>query len=176
LTNGARLWHLLQDVIRLYLFALVLQFFILIPYIVKAPQRHQTAKDVILYLLDTVTYAAPPGLPTVLLLVGIIAGGRLKRDGLLLMFPEILKRGAAVDVVCFDKTGTLTQSTVSDAYPGTSQRTSGVACQPLQQASLLCYMSAVVFGYVLYAQSDMHLSMFNSVLLLQRNAAVSNTI
>jgi len=34
----------------------------------------------------------------------------------------------------------------------------------------VCYV-----GYVLYAQSDMHLSMFNGVLLLQRNAAVSNT-
>ena len=59
------------------------------------------------------TFAAPPGLPLVLLLVGVAARILLKKDRLLLLFPEIIKRGAAVDVVAFDKTGTLTDSTVS---------------------------------------------------------------
>lgn len=60
-----------------------------------------------------IVFAAPPGLPLVLLLIGVAARSFLKRDGLLLLFPEIIKRGAAVDIVCFDKTGTLTDSTVS---------------------------------------------------------------
>ena len=107
--------HTLQDALRLYLFAFVLQLLILIPYMIKAPHHHQTAKDVILRLLDTVSLAAPPGLPVLMLIVGLVARSRLKKDGLLLMFPEVLKRGAAVDVVCFDKTGTLTDSAVSDA-------------------------------------------------------------
>lgn len=100
---------------RLYLFALVLQMLLLIPYFIKASQHSQTPRDVILRLLDSLSYAAPPGLPSLLLLVGVVAQYRLKKEGLLLMLPEILKRGAAVDVVCFDKTGTLTHSAVGAA-------------------------------------------------------------
>ena len=60
-----------------------------------------------------VLYAAPPGLPLVLLVIGGVARSFLMRDGLNLLFPEIIQRGAVVDVICFDKTGTLTDSTVS---------------------------------------------------------------
>ena len=103
----------MQDIGYLYLFALVLQCVILIPYVVKAPEHKPSAADVIYRLLDLVTFAAPPGLPLVLLLLGAICRSRLKKKGLLLLFPEVVKRGAAVDVVCFDKTGTLTNSAVS---------------------------------------------------------------
>lgn len=105
----------LQDIGSLYLFALVLQCFIFIPYIIKAPQHGQDAKQVAWHLLDLVIYAAPPGLPLVLMLIGAVARSVLLKDGLMLLFPEIIKRGAAVDVVCFDKTGTLTDSLVSAA-------------------------------------------------------------
>ncbi len=103
----------LQDIACLYLFALVLQCFLFIPYIIKAPQYGQDAKQVVWQLLDLVIYAAPPGLPLLLMLVGAVARNVLLKDGLMLLFPEIIKRGAAVDVVCFDKTGTLTDSLVS---------------------------------------------------------------
>ena len=103
---------LLQDITCLYLFALLLQCFILIPYLVKTPVYPQTAKNVTDRMLDLVTYAVPVSLPTVLLLVVAVAGGRLGKAGIMLMAPEAVKQGAAVDVVCFDKTGTLTQSAV----------------------------------------------------------------
>lgn len=103
----------MQDVTCLCLFALLMQCFILIPYLVKTPVYPQTARDIIHRLLDLVTYAVPVSLPTVLLLAVAVAGGRLGKAGIMLMFPEAVKQGAAVDVVCFDKTGTLTQSAVS---------------------------------------------------------------
>lgn len=101
--------------VKLYSFALVLQMLLLIPYFITAPHYSQTAHDVMIRLLDTLSYAAPPGLPSVLLLVGAVAQSRLKKEGLQLMFPESLKRGADIDVVCFDKTGTLTHSAVGAA-------------------------------------------------------------
>ena len=121
--------HTLQDALQLYFSALVLQLLILVPYMIKASQHHQTAKDVILRLLDTVTYAAPPGLPALMLLIGLVARSRLKRQGVLLMFPHIISAGAAVDVVCFDKTGTLTCSTVSGALKLPCVRKRHAACQ-----------------------------------------------
>ncbi len=106
-----------QDVVRLYCFALIIQLLLLVPYLLKAHERAQSAHQVILRLCDTLTFAAPPGLPSLLMLVGFVARRRSRKDGLQLMYPEILKRGAACDVVCFDKTGTLTHSAVS--APGT---------------------------------------------------------
>ena len=82
---------------------------------IKAPKYGQTAKQVIWRLLDLVISAVPPGLPLVLLLVGAVSQNRLLKDGLLLLFPDTIRHGADVDVVCFDKTGTLTNSTVSDS-------------------------------------------------------------
>lgn len=58
-------------------------------------------------------FAAPPGLPLVLMLVGAVAQSVLVKDGVLLLRPETIRPGAAVDMVCFDKTGTLTSSMVS---------------------------------------------------------------
>lgn len=94
----------------------MLQCLIFIPYMIKAPEHEQDAKQVIWRLMDLVIFAAPPGLPLVLMLVGAVARDLLlKKDGLLLLSPQILKQGADVDVVCFDKTGTLTDSLVSAA-------------------------------------------------------------
>ena len=78
----------------------------------KAPRHHQDVKHIVWRLMDSLVFAAPPGLPLVLLVIGSAARSHLKKIGLILMFPEIIKRGAALDVVCFDKTGTLTHSTV----------------------------------------------------------------
>lgn len=103
----------LQDITCLCLFALLLQCLILIPYLAKVSVHPQSTRDIIYKVLDLVTYAVPIILPTVMLLVVAVAGMRLGTAGIMLMFPEAFKCGAAVDVVCFDKTGTLTQSAVS---------------------------------------------------------------
>ena len=118
----------MQDALQLYFSALVLQLLILVPYMIKASQHHQTAKDVILRLLDIVTYAAPPGVPVLMRLISLAARSRLKRQGVLLMFPHAINAGAAVDVVCFDKTGTLTSSTVSGALKRPCLRKRNAAC------------------------------------------------
>lgn len=104
---------------RLYLFAFILQCLILIPYLIRVAQHQyqQSQSDVIVRLLDlALLYAAPPGTPTVMLVVGGIARSRLMNIGMLLKSPEILKQAADVDIVCFDKTGTLTHSTVSSDF------------------------------------------------------------
>lgn len=106
----------LQDLARLYLFALVLQCLILIPYLIRVAQHEhkQSTRDIVGRLLDAaLLYAFPPGSPTVMLVVGGVARSRLMNIGLLLKSPEILKQVADVDVICFDKTGTLTHSAVS---------------------------------------------------------------
>ena len=78
-------------------------------------------------------FAVPPGLPLVLLLIGAAARSVLKKDGLLLLFPEIIKHGAAVDMVCFDKTGTLTDKSVSPPVAGMlCNETLGISSSKLQ--------------------------------------------
>ena len=107
----------MQDVFHLYAFGLCLQLFNHICYFLKAAKFKQTPADVVLRMLDMCLYAAPVGIPTVMLLVGRIAHHRLAREKISLMFPEALKVGALTDVVCFDKTGTLTHSAVSLCIP-----------------------------------------------------------
>ena len=58
-------------------------------------------------------YSAPPGLPTVMVLIGRIANYRLLKEKISLVFPDALAKGACADIVAFDKTGTLTHSAVS---------------------------------------------------------------
>ena len=72
----------------MYLFPLVLQCLIFIPYMIKAAEHHQDAKQVIWRLLDLVIFAAPPGLPLVFMLVGAVARSLLLKDGLLRLFPQ----------------------------------------------------------------------------------------
>ena len=104
--------HVLQDVFHLYAFALCLQIFIHIPYFIKAATFKQTPLDVVHKLLDICCYAAPIGVPTIMMMAGRIGYHRLARHKISLMFPKSLKVGALADVVCFDKTGTLTHSAV----------------------------------------------------------------
>lgn len=79
---------------------------------VKASAHHQTRQDIMRVVADLIMLALPPGLPVIMLAVGAIGRARLMKLGMLLKSPEIMKQGAAVDVVCFDKTGTLTRSVV----------------------------------------------------------------
>ena len=93
-------------------FALVLQLLLLIPYCIKARHFQQSAGDVIRKLLDTLVLAASPALPAVWLLVALGAMARLKKQSISMLYVDILKLGATVNVVAMDKTGTLTESTV----------------------------------------------------------------
>ena len=102
----------MQDVFKLYAFALALNAVIFIPYAVRAAHFHQTAADVVLRVLDTIVHSAPPGLPAIMLFCGVSSKVRLKHKGINLVFIGILKTGADTMVACFDKTGTLTGSLV----------------------------------------------------------------
>ena len=102
----------LQDVLRFCLFGLVVHFFILLPYMIKANAHHPTWSSIVVRTLSYVVNAVPAGIVTIMVCNGIIARVRLGKDGLLLMFPECLRLGADLDLVCFDKTGTLTHRNV----------------------------------------------------------------
>lgn len=97
----------------MYLFALLVHMAVLLPYDVMAKRQHETVGGAVRKLLNIVTYAAPPGVPTVMVSNGIIARLRLARDGMTLMYPEYLEYAADLDCVAFDKTGTLTSRSVS---------------------------------------------------------------
>lgn len=90
-----------------------MQIIIHIPYFVRAATTFkQGPVDVVRKVLDIGLYAAPVGLPTIMMVTGRVGYQRLARERIALMFPESLRIGALADVVCFDKTGTLTHSVV----------------------------------------------------------------
>ena len=86
---------------RLYAFAFFLQLLIHIPYFIKAAT---TGSQVVHRLLDILTYAAPVGTPTILILIGRLSEARLAKQNMDLKFPEAMQLGGMADVVCFDKT------------------------------------------------------------------------
>lgn len=98
---------------HLYAFAFCLQLLIHIPYFIVAPRLHRTPQFHINTLLDMLLYAAPPGVPLMMVLIGSVGRWRLSREHMTLNFNEAMNRGACADVVAFDKTGTLTHSAVS---------------------------------------------------------------
>lgn len=102
-----------QDVFRLYAFAFCLQCLIHVPYFIKARTLYQTPDFHIRTVLDMLLHSAPPGLPLMMLLIGVISSFRLQRENMSLLYWEVLGKGACVDVVAFDKTGTITHSVVS---------------------------------------------------------------
>lgn len=105
----------MQDVFRLYAFALVIQVCIFIVYITLGRPFKPSSGTLIRRLLDMGVHAAPPGLPACWLVAGAASRRRLAKQGIKLVFPEVLQKGACADIVCFDKTGTLTGSMVSSS-------------------------------------------------------------
>lgn len=103
----------LQDIFLLYLFALAVHMVILAPYDIMAKARHETVRGAVTRVINILTYAAPPGVPTIMVTNGIIARQRLAQEGMTLMYPEYLEFAADLDMICFDKTGTLTRRSVS---------------------------------------------------------------
>ena len=104
----------MQDTFQLYAFALSLQLLNLIPFAWRASVAYpQTPEDWANKVLDTLTYSAPPSIPTIFLVLTYIARMRLDRAGISILYSKALNIGAYVNMVCFDKTGTLTDSVVS---------------------------------------------------------------
>ncbi|DBA85716.1 hypothetical protein WJX77_011623 [Trebouxia sp. C0004] len=161
---------LLRDIGRLYFFALVLQCFILLPYMLKASQHDQSTAQVIYRLLDLVTFVAPPGVPLLLLVLSAVAMMRLRKLGLALLHGEVVKQGAAVDVVCFDKTGTLTHSTaelhgvlpIQQAAFGPLQSHASRWSNQLRQAFAVCHSLSMGSKSVV-AGDDMERTLFKAV-------------
>lgn len=60
-------------------------------------------------------YAAPPGVPLMMVLVATVGKWRLRKEKMTLNFDKAMTSGACADVVAFDKTGTLTHSAVSSS-------------------------------------------------------------
>ena len=60
-------------------------------------------------------YAAPPGVPLLMVLVATVGKWRLRKEKMTLNFDKAMTNGACADVVAFDKTGTLTHSAVSSS-------------------------------------------------------------
>ena len=104
--------YALQDVLKLYLFALTLQIILFIPYAVRAAHFHESGRDVIYRLLDCILQAAPTGLPALRMFIASVNIIRLDRKDIKLTFAEALRLVSVATVACFDKTGTLTGSTV----------------------------------------------------------------
>ena len=104
----------MQDTFRLYAFALSLQLINLSSFAWRASVAYpQTPGAYVIKLLDTLTYSAPPSIPTIFLVLTYIARMRLDKAGMSLLYSKVLNVGANVNMVCFDKTGTLTDSVVS---------------------------------------------------------------
>ena len=104
----------MQDTFQLYAFALSLQLLNLIAFAWRATAAYpQTLRWWTNKLLDTLTYSAPPSIPTIFLVLTYIARARLDKAGISLLYSKALHVGAYVNMVCFDKTGTLTDSVVS---------------------------------------------------------------
>ncbi len=103
----------MQDLFKLYAFSLILQLLIFVPYAIKAMHFGQSNHSIALRVLDLLVQAAPPGIVTVMLFCGLGSSVRMRKQGIKLVFPEVLQLVACADVCCFDKTGTLTGSAVS---------------------------------------------------------------
>ena len=98
----------------MYGFALIMQSIMFITYIAKAQTFSQSTLDVVLRILQTLTRAAPAGLPIVIMFLAAVARHRLGCEDLSLILPQVLRSGANIDVVCFNQTGTLTGNAVSN--------------------------------------------------------------
>ena len=104
----------LQDLLKFYFFAFLLQLCVFMLFVSKANMHPHTARSVVTRVVDIFIAAAPTGAPTVVVAALTYCIVHLNRSqGLVVLLPEKIKTIADVEVVCFDKTGTLTGSRVS---------------------------------------------------------------
>lgn len=105
--------NILQDLLRFYFFAFLLQLCIFMLYAAKAGQHPESAQQHLNRVVNIFIAAAPTGVPTVIIAALAYCILHLQSQDLLVLLPEKIKTSADVEVVCFDKTGTLTGTTVS---------------------------------------------------------------
>ena len=109
-------WCVLQDLLKFYFFALLLQLSVFMLYVAKAnkhPSVQDTARSTVNRIVAVFVAAAPTGAPTVVVAALTFCIIHLRKSGLEILLPEKVKTIADVEVVCFDKTGTLTGTLVS---------------------------------------------------------------
>ena len=117
--HGADTCFTLQDVLRIYAFALIIQVGLCMVYLATYRGRHPhtPAGDVVRRICEVVIHAAPPGIPTVMMFVGGSNRGRLQKNGVTVHAVDLLKSTGEITVACLDKTGTLTGSRVGGCLP-----------------------------------------------------------
>ena len=107
----------LQDLLKFYFFAFLLQLCIFVLYVAKTNKHPAspriTAITTTTRVVNIFIAAAPTGAPTVIVAALTYCILHLKRRGLTVLLPEKIKTIADVELVCFDKTGTLTGTVVS---------------------------------------------------------------
>ncbi|XP_064645637.1 polyamine-transporting ATPase 13A3-like [Lineus longissimus] len=75
---------------------------------VRMSANEVTVFNVIINVLDILTFTVPPSLPAVMTLGNVYAQGRLKRNKIFCLNSKYINIAGTLDLVCFDKTGTLT--------------------------------------------------------------------
>lgn len=108
---------MLQDLLKFYSFALLLQLCLFMLYVAKANKHpasvQDTARSIVTRVIAVFVAAAPTGAPTVIVAALTFCIIHLRKSSLEILLPEKVKTIADVEVVCFDKTGTLTGTMVS---------------------------------------------------------------
>ncbi len=104
---------MLQDLLRFYAFAFVLQLFLFMLYAAKVSEHPTSTKAVIDRVINIFISAAPTGAPTVVVAGIAYCVVHLRNQEVVVLLPDKIKTIADVEVVCFDKTGTLTGTMVS---------------------------------------------------------------
>lgn len=111
---------MLQDLLKFYFFALLLQLCVFMLYVAKANKHlssvQDTARSTVTQVIAVFIAAAPTGAPTVIVAALTFCITHLRKSGLEILLPEKVKTIADVEVVCFDKTGTLTGTLVSSSF------------------------------------------------------------
>lgn len=69
-------------------------------------------KDIVIIVVDVITFLVPPVLPAVLTSINAHAQRRLRKHGIYCLNSRYVNFCGGLDVVCFDKTGTLTEDSL----------------------------------------------------------------
>ncbi|GFQ95273.1 probable cation-transporting ATPase 13A3 [Trichonephila clavata] len=141
---------------------MVLFFVIGIPPIIYTSiiwiQLQAYTKDIIIIVVDVLTFLVPPVLPAVLTSINAHAQRRLRKHGIYCLNSRYINFCGGLDVVCFDKTGTLTEDCldISGVVPiddGRFERAvkhlSHLPNSPLIKAMATCHSLTKVDGKLL---------------------------
>jgi len=105
----------LQDLLRFYAFAFLLQLLFFVVYAAKVSEHPTSTKVVVDRVINIFISAAPTGAPTVVVAGIAYCVVHLRNQEVVVLLPDKIKTIADVEVVCFDKTGTLTGTMVSSS-------------------------------------------------------------